>query len=117
MRPPAAHADDAAEAIRALNHTTLYGGYAWPAEVYAVIGELHRMAQSLPQALAQAIAWLDTATAAGRIGHDHGTDPRPAVRTAIADLVQASIHAQHLAAALEQAHASTSHLNGEPTWT
>jgi hypothetical protein len=109
------HADDAAEAIRALNHTTLGGGYEWPGDVYAVLGSLHAMAYRLPQALDQAITWLETARIAGRIGHDHGINPTPTVHEAVGGLVQAAIYARKLAHALEEAHTCTAHLTGDPS--
>jgi hypothetical protein len=111
------HADSAAEAIRALNHTTLGRGYESPGDVDAVLGSLHTMAYRLPQSLDQVITWLETARASGGIGHDHGINPTPAVHEAIGGLVQAAIYARKLAAALEEAHTCTAHLTGEPTWT
>ena len=72
-RPPAQWADDAAEAIRSLNHATATthadGGYGWPGDVDAVLGSLTLLAQRLPQACHQAAAWLTAAHAEGRVGH------------------------------------------------
>src|SRR3712207_4001596 len=61
----------AAEAIRILNHLTLWGpGYSDPADVDVTLAEFELLAQRLPQALAQAGRWLRGAEAAGHVGHD-----------------------------------------------
>jgi len=93
----------AAEAIRALNHLTLStrpragrraGGYVDPSDVDAVLAAVQVLAERLPQALAQACAWLDQQGGQHRIGrdsvrtsHDHPHDapediPCPAERPA-----------------------------------
>jgi hypothetical protein len=106
-------ADAAAENIRALNHATVSGrGYAWPSQVDAVIGCLEVLAQRLPQALDQASTWLAQAHADGRVGHDHGINPDPAVEDAVWSLRVAARQASALAGALQSARTLTSHLTG-----
>lgn len=73
---PAERAWDAADAVRGLNHATLAvtgprAGYRYPCDVDAVLGALQTLAERLPQALAQASAWLGDQHHHARIGHDH----------------------------------------------
>jgi hypothetical protein len=111
---PALAARRAAEAVRALNHATLSGsGYVWPGDVDDVIGELQTLAERLPQALGQAVRFLEDAHGAGRVGHD--TDPA-AVGVAVAELVgdldRAGRDVAELAASLRCARANSCHLTG-----
>lgn len=112
---PRDHAEAAAEAIRALNHATLRGGYEWPGDVDAVIDSLHQMARRLPQSLTQAITWLDAACEAGRIHHDQDAVPEQAVDEALSALVEAVRCAQTLARSLGTARSVTAHLQGDPS--
>src|SRR5213595_28204 len=62
---PAKHADNAYEAVRALNHATLgnrRGDEDWqyPGDAYSVVGNLSQMAMVLPQALEQVQALVKT---------------------------------------------------------
>src|SRR3954454_5130057 len=63
----------AAEAIRGLNHLTLAGGYAEPADLDATLAQLAAAVHRLPQALAQAAYWLTRQQAYGRLWHDKST--------------------------------------------
>jgi hypothetical protein len=106
----------AAEAVRELNHLTLaLGGYVWPADVDAVIGELLTVVQRLPQALQQAGAWLEDQHATGGVGHDSSRDAvgvALAVTEVLGDLHRASYQARVLALTLEAARSASSHLTG-----
>jgi hypothetical protein len=102
-------ADDAAEAIRSLNHQTR-DGLAAPAEVYAVIGGLSTMTARLPQLLQQLSRYLIAEQTAGCIRHDTEPDPTAAVKAALAALNDASARAESLRSALDAAHQATSHL-------
>jgi hypothetical protein len=55
-KTPAQLADQAAEAVRAINHLTRSPGDDWqyPGDVYSLVGNLTQMAMMLPQALEQA---------------------------------------------------------------
>lgn len=69
---PAALAEQAAEAIRALNRSTFAPdptppGYTEPAEVAATVASLRILADRLPQALRQASQWLADQDRAGRL--------------------------------------------------
>lgn len=69
---PAALADVAAEAIRALNHAT-FGGrgrLAYPSSVYETVGSLQRAVGMLDQALDQLARFLEHEHQAGRVEAD-----------------------------------------------
>ena len=105
------HADAAAEAIRAINHLTLWGGLAYPAEAYQLLGDLATLAYRLPQALAQLARQLDDWHTAGRVRIDPGTEfadnPGLAIATATSYLRDDAVPtAERLAAALNQAQQS-----------
>ncbi len=77
---PEEWADQAAEAIRSLNHATIRpDGYQVASEVDAVIGHLDATVYGMHQALTQAMRWLHGATDAGRIGHDQDDPAGPGV--------------------------------------
>lgn len=112
---PARQAEAAAEAVRALNHATLFAGneLTGPADVYDTLGSLAMLAARLPQALSQLQAFLDAETDAGRVqvvDGEHAGDPAAAAATAGHWTDTASAAAQVLQHALEQAHAAL-------TWT
>lgn len=67
-------AEQAAEAVRALNHATITASeFCDPADVYRLLGELGVMAQRLPQALAQLERILGWQTRSVVMGLDDGT--------------------------------------------
>lgn len=112
---PAGAAQAAAQAVRDLNHATVSGtGYAYPSDVYEVLGALVLLAQRLPQALTQAGVWLDREHDAGRVGHDSGEALKLAsdLSAALLGLSDAVGHAAALATALDQAQQSTARLHG-----
>ncbi len=74
-KTPAQLADDAAEAIRAINHKTLGGGYEHPSDVYDVVGGLAHLVRMLPQALQQAQGFIEKLNSTGELGHDSSEDP------------------------------------------
>jgi len=105
------HADAAAEAIRAINHLTLWGGLAYPAEAYQLLGDLATLAYRLPHTLAQLARQLDDWHTAGRVRIDPGTEfadnPALAIATATSYLRDDAVPtAERLAAALNQAQQS-----------
>jgi len=71
---PAQWADQAGEAVRALNHATIWAddarGYQFPADVDATLANLQVLIDRLPQALEQMGRWLDREASAGRVGYD-----------------------------------------------
>jgi len=108
-------ADQAAEAIRALNHATIghRAGYVCASDVDATIGALHTTIYGLGQALSQMQRWLFTADDAGRIGHDEHREPGAgsvAVEDLSTDLLQAAAHADALARSLARMQSVSTHL-------
>ena len=108
---PARWAEDAAEAIRALNHATLpgAGGLTEPADVYAVLGSLATLTSRLPQALSQLLGFFQREQSERRVqivdGEPAG-DPAAAGATLTGQLSCAASSAEALQHALEQAHAT-----------
>jgi hypothetical protein len=89
----------AAEAIRGLNHATgCDAGLGQPSAAYDILGALSLAASRLPQLLTQIAGYLDRALAAGRLGHDLGKDPAPAIGAAVVFLEVARGSAAALAA-------------------
>lgn len=111
---PVGAAQAAAQAVRDLNHATLSGtGYEYPADVYDVVGALALLTTRLPQAIGQAMAWLEREHAAGRVGHDRGQQFTTAeVYSALACLDDAQSVLSAVARALNDAHIYTGHLTG-----
>jgi hypothetical protein len=105
---PVGCAEAAAEAVRALNHTTRSsaGALTGPADAYAVLGNLALLAGRLPQALTQLREYIAAEHAAGRlriVDGQHRGDPAAAVTDLARQLCWAASSAQALHAALEQA--------------
>ena len=108
---PAQCAQEAAEAVRSLNHATLpgAGGLTEPADVYAVLGSLATLTSRMPQALSQLQAFLAREQAAGRVqivDGQHTGDPAAAVADLEQTLSCAASSADALHHALEHAHAT-----------
>lgn len=118
-RAPVA-AEQAAEAIRRLNHLTRgHAGYEEPADVYSTLVELHAMAHRVPQALRQAQEWLYREVEAGRVYDDrncsraaNGIDPMSTVEHAAAEMTAAAVHLTRWAEATRLAVEHLSHLGG-----
>ncbi len=109
---PAQFADQAAEAIRALNHATLATGrddWEFPSNAYDVIGGLDRMAGGLDQALNQVWSLLAKLADSGHVTSDRGTPDRD-LRDARDALTAARAAADQLVTALSAAHSATSPL-------
>lgn len=107
------YAEQAAEAIRGLNHATIDpDAYEWPSDVDQVITSLHMMVMRLEQALTQAGRWLDKAQVAGEIGHDQGHDTADAIAILLRRLARAGITSQDLADDLQAVRQITTHLTG-----
>ena len=107
-------AEQAAEAVRALNHRTI--GDALPIdEAYAVLGELAALAHRLDQLASQLGRGLHhRLTGPGyRLDHDGRTrwpDPATAVAAAVDALDQAATIASQLGALIGTAHQVAAHL-------
>lgn len=107
-KTPAQHADDAAEAVRSLNHATLrrpVPGWEWPDEAYSTIGNLEILAVRLPQALGQVESLIGALEDAGRLRGDGGPDDLAQRLVDFHGAVGSAIqHAMSLRAALGLAH-------------
>lgn len=112
MTDPAKLADQAAEAIRALNHATLNtDSLPYPSSIYDTVGALERMAYGLPQAFGQLRHRLDQFHTTRHVTSDAGHSDLPErLRQSHAWLANASAAASSLGHALEEAHAHLSHL-------
>ncbi|MGY5627489.1 hypothetical protein ACW7N6_38620 [Streptomyces sp. UC1A3] len=74
---PAQLADDAAEALRVLNHATLTqsaAGWEYPGDAYSTVGNLTILADRLTQALGQVESFVGAHEDAGRLRSDHEPD-------------------------------------------
>jgi acyl-CoA reductase-like NAD-dependent aldehyde dehydrogenase len=112
-RSPCQLAEEAAEAIRALNHATTWGaGYQRPADVDATVGGLLTLASRLSQALDQASSWLLAAERGETVRHDQGDDIAQVVDAARSHLRNAGTYAGWLTESLGSVQKETSHLRG-----
>ncbi|MEU6405543.1 hypothetical protein [Streptomyces sp. NPDC046985] len=104
--------DQAAEAVRAINHTTRAPGEDWqyPSHAYSLIGTLAHLSRMLPQAITQALGPVTDAHTAGRLTVDGGKDPDQSAASAVQTARVAIGRAQRLAAALDQVHSALSPL-------
>lgn len=111
-KTPAQLADDAAEAIRALNHATQSSrpGWEFPADAYSVVGELGTLVMRLPQLLQQVEAHIQRLSDADHIRSDRGGDGAEEVTAARDALGRASTDAVSMQAALDTAHSALSPL-------
>lgn len=108
-KTPAQLADDAAEAVRALNHATKASGEEWqyPGDAYSTVGDLSTMAMRLPQALEQIHNFIGQLTATGKLRSDRDTLDADLSETQ-AGLHEAVTAADHLHQALNRAHSGLS---------
>jgi hypothetical protein len=101
-------ADQAAEAIRSLNHLTRGepgdNALEYPADVYSVVANLKIMTERLPQLFGQLTEWLWAEQAAGRVAHDQGKDAGLTVAGVDHHLTEARVAAGALYDALNGAH-------------
>ena len=105
----------AAEAIRGLNWATRHdAGLDQPSAAYDVLGALSQAANRLRQLFTQITSYLDQALAAGKLGHDLGEDPAPAIKGAVIFLGDACLSAAALASDLDAAWQQLTLINGRP---
>jgi pantothenate kinase len=111
MSKAADMADQASEAIRALNHATIFGDDLAVTDVYDTLAALSALSQRLPQTFSQMSDVLEAHLAAGRLGVDdigvyrHASSAVSAARTALAaaaaaaEAMDRAVHDAHQAAA------------------
>jgi hypothetical protein len=114
QKDPAQLADDAAEAIRAINHLTLTrsagdGSWGYPSHVYRTVGSLSRMAMMLPQALEQDTRFIADLNESGHLRSDRGQLEED-LSEVFHGLDEARIAAERLYGALSRAHSGLAHL-------
>jgi hypothetical protein len=109
-KSPANIADQAAEAIRMLNHQLLGSDLQYPSDAYDVIGNLRILADRLPQALGLIGSFLQQQHERGAIRGDSSADPGPYVAAAVDALRRAREDAEVMTEALDVAHEASSGL-------
>jgi hypothetical protein len=103
--------EQAAEAIRELNHRTRHlDAIAGPSELCWLLADLATTAHRLPQLLDQLRTWLHHELDHSRLHADIHAHPDDLVALATGELDCAGRNAQQLAAALDTAHQHTAHL-------
>ena len=103
--------EQAAEAIRDLNHRTRgQDAFADPTELCCLLADLNATAYRLPQLLSQLDVWLSHEHAHARVRTDNSTHPDALVAAASAALTDAAGYAHRLAAALDTTHQHAAHL-------
>lgn len=107
-------ADNAADAIRQLNHSTrpATGGLAEPSDTDQIIAALASMTGMLPQLLSQLAHWLDHQHHQGQLRVDDPTllDTTQTVHALIDRLREATRCLQSTTAELDAAHQHAAHL-------
>ena len=109
-KTPAQLADDAAEAIRAVNHLTRSlgsEGWQYPGDAYSVVGNLSEAAMRLGQALNQVAAFVRELHDEGHLRSDKDTLDAD-VNAATGGLYDAFDASQQLYEALNRAHSGLS---------
>ncbi|MEV5952076.1 hypothetical protein [Streptomyces sp. NPDC051993] len=109
---PASLADQAAEAVRSINHVTRVTGEGWqyPGDAYTLIGSLAHLSRMLPQALTQAMQPVSEAHQAGLLTADGGADVDQAASRAVQTARMAIARAQRLSQALDALHSAVAPL-------
>jgi hypothetical protein len=103
--------EQAAEAIRGLNHLTRRSdAFTDPAELSWLLADLAAMADRLPQLFGQLHSWLSQQHRAAPLRADTDADPGVLVASTAAQLTRAQRCAEQLAGALHTAHQHVAHL-------
>lgn len=104
-RTPSELADDAAEAIRSLNHVTIHrDAYREPADINSTIARIEALAYSLPQALNQTARTLQAMDQEPGIRIDSGADSAEKVAEAVQEMQRAQQAFQAAGDALSRAN-------------
>lgn len=107
---PARHLSEAAERVRAFNHTSRATGQEWefPSHAYTAIGNLSHLAGMLGQAIDQATVPVMRTYENGRVRIDNGGDLDAKVRELVAARDDAMRAADALTSAVQRMHNATS---------
>ena len=100
-------ADQAAEAIRDLNHATqsAKGDLNYPSDAYELVASLKQLTQRLPQSFEQISRFLGALAKTGAVTADPGT-PGDHLAEARSGLASAALIAQSLSSHLDYAHSA-----------
>ncbi len=108
---PDEYADQAAEAIRSLNHATISsGGYVYPSDIDAVIAHLSATVYGMCQSLSQMQRWVFAEADAGRVGHDQGADVETELEVLSGALMIAAGRIEQTVQQLDAARRVSAHL-------
>jgi len=112
-------ADDAYEAVRAINHRTVTRPPLFAPVVYDLLGNLKQLGYALDQALGQLVTCLGASLeiTGYEVYEDDGSNPALSVHAAQALLAMASDCARDLAGDLEDAQSQLARQGYRPTTT
>lgn len=99
-------ADDAADAIRAINHATITQNPLPAPGLYNVLGSLNRVGYGLDQALTQLGDRLAESADVFDLYEDDGSDPAASITAARSAMALAAEHARALGSLLDSAHSA-----------
>lgn len=102
--------DEAAEAIRRLNHLTREAGdgLEYPGDAYSTVANLKALVQRLPQTFEQILAFLTNLHDGGHLRSDRGPNADDDMAAVKAALDWAADDARTLAECLDSAHSALS---------
>ncbi|MFD7294773.1 hypothetical protein ACFV9W_15935 [Streptomyces sp. NPDC059897] len=114
--PPAELADQAAEAVRSLNHATqlIKGELTYPSDAYEVVASLKTLTQRLPQTFDQLSTFMEQLDKTGNVTADYGDADEHVGETRSA-LASAALIAQTLTEHLDRAHSALAPLGYRAT--
>lgn len=114
---PARHLSDAAEGVRAFNHTSRSVGTDWefPADSYTALGNLSYLVQMLGQAVEQSTVPVTHVYKQGRVRIDGGGSANAKVAEMRAAREDAVAAAAALTAAVQRMHNATSPMGLDTT--
>ncbi|MHA7174832.1 hypothetical protein ACX80B_17390 [Arthrobacter monumenti] len=109
-------ADDAYEAVRAINHLTINARSLPAPLVYSILGNLKMLGHSLPQTCTQIASGLGRSLETHDVYEDEGGDPVQSIATATDHLTRAAQLAAQLGEELAQAQSAINRQGyNEPT--
>jgi len=114
---PARHLSEAAEGIRAFNHTSRAVGDDWtyPGHAYDAIGNLSHLVGMLEQAINQTTVPVDAAWAKNRLRIDGGSDSTEARTVLVNARKDAEAAARALTNAVQRMHNAVSPMGMDTT--
>lgn len=117
-KTPAQHLSDAAEGVRAFNHTSRSAtveDWRYPSDAYTALGNLSYLVQMLGQAVEQSTRPVMRTHEHGRVRIDGNGDADAAVMELVLAREDASAAADALTAAVQRMHNATSPMGLDTT--